>query len=142
MIQKQKIYLTIDEVNALIPQMEECYQNFWSFRLRAEEIATTLDPQALKSLVSEDLISAQLKKSQAHFLMERARLELATILQIGGVIKDIESGLTDFFALDKHSGQELFLCWKYGEKKVRFWHGLEEGYAARKPISRRVYPRQ
>jgi hypothetical protein len=26
------------------------------------------------------------------------------------------------------------LCWRRGEPRVRFWHGLDEGYAARKPL--------
>jgi hypothetical protein len=30
--------------------------------------------------------------------------------------------------------QTVNLCWKYGEPSVRFWHGLDEGYAQRKPL--------
>ena len=28
----------------------------------------------------------------------------------------------------------LLLCWRFGEKGIRFWHGLEEGFRGRKPI--------
>jgi hypothetical protein len=27
------------------------------------------------------------------------------------------------------------LCWKLGEDAVEFWHGMNEGYANRKPLS-------
>jgi len=26
------------------------------------------------------------------------------------------------------------LCWKYGEHAITHWHGLDEGYAGRKPL--------
>jgi hypothetical protein len=28
----------------------------------------------------------------------------------------------------------VLLCWHVGEDSVTSWHGLEEGYAGRKPI--------
>jgi hypothetical protein len=29
----------------------------------------------------------------------------------------------------------VLLCWKFGEeKKIKHWHGLEEGFKGRKPI--------
>jgi hypothetical protein len=31
-------------------------------------------------------------------------------------------------------GHTVNLCWKYGERSIRFWHGLDEGYAGRKPL--------
>jgi hypothetical protein len=32
----------------------------------------------------------------------------------------------------------VLLCWKYGEEKIEFWHGTEEGFAGRKPIDERI----
>ena len=31
-------------------------------------------------------------------------------------------------------GAEAFLCWQLGEDDVAYWHGLEEGFAGRKPL--------
>jgi hypothetical protein len=31
-------------------------------------------------------------------------------------------------------GQTVNLCWKFGEVEIGFWHGLDEGYGARKPL--------
>jgi hypothetical protein len=31
-------------------------------------------------------------------------------------------------------GEDVLLCWHVGEDSVTSWHGLEEGYAGRKPI--------
>jgi hypothetical protein len=26
------------------------------------------------------------------------------------------------------------VCWELGEEEIAFWHGLEEGFAGRKPL--------
>jgi hypothetical protein len=33
-----------------------------------------------------------------------------------------------------YAGEEVLLCWKVGEEEVAFWHGLDEGFAGRKPL--------
>jgi hypothetical protein len=52
--------------------------------------------------------------------------------RLGVVVKDLERGLVDFPAL--HDGEEVLLCWEVGEDEVAFWHGLDEGFAGRKPL--------
>ncbi len=42
------------------------------------------------------------------------------------------SGLVDFLHL--RDGREVNLCWRYGEERITHWHGLNEGYASRKPL--------
>ena len=36
--------------------------------------------------------------------------------------------------LDVRDGRVVNLCWKHGEKKVEWWHGMDEGYASRKAL--------
>jgi hypothetical protein len=57
---------------------------------------------------------------------------LQEVLELGGVTKDLELGLVDFPGMV--GGETVNLCWKAGEAEVRFWHGLDEGYARRKPL--------
>jgi hypothetical protein len=54
------------------------------------------------------------------------------IHELGAVVKDLDSGLVDFPARRGH--EEVLLCWQLGEDRVEFWHGVEEGYAGRKPL--------
>jgi len=28
----------------------------------------------------------------------------------------------------------VLLCWKLGEDEIRYWHGLEDGFAGRRPL--------
>jgi hypothetical protein len=50
----------------------------------------------------------------------------------GAIVKDLDEGLVDFPAL--RDGEEILLCWRLGEDEVAYWHGLEEGFAGRKPL--------
>ena len=50
----------------------------------------------------------------------------------GIIVRHIQSGLVDF--LSRREGREIFLCWVRGEDDIRFWHGVNEGYASRKPL--------
>jgi hypothetical protein len=51
---------------------------------------------------------------------------------LGVVVKDLDDGLVDFPAL--RGQEEVLLCWRVGEDEVAYWHGLEEGFAGRKPL--------
>lgn len=51
---------------------------------------------------------------------------------LGCQIKDLDTGLVDFPSL--YRGQEVLLCWRLGEARIGFWHGVEEGFRGRKPI--------
>lgn len=54
------------------------------------------------------------------------------ILETGVIVKDVNAGLLDFSAL--RNGREVYLCWKYGEDDIAFWHEVDEGFAGRQPI--------
>jgi hypothetical protein len=64
----------------------------------------------------------------------RLRAALESIQETGCVLKDLDIGLLDFPTL--YRGREVYLCWKLGEAGISFWHGVEEGFAGRKPIDR------
>jgi hypothetical protein len=50
----------------------------------------------------------------------------------GAQIKSLEDGLLDFPA--RRGAEDVLLCWQLGEAEVGYWHGLEEGFAGRKPL--------
>ena len=54
------------------------------------------------------------------------------IQSIGCVVKDLEKGLVDFPA--RINDEDVYLCWRLGEPRIRFWHRQDEGFANRKPI--------
>lgn len=69
--------------------------------------------------------------------LRKAKDSIAEISAIGVQVKDLEMGLLDF-PCKVESGEIVLLCWKLGETAITHWHGLEEGYAGRKPIDERI----
>jgi hypothetical protein len=54
------------------------------------------------------------------------------VTAMGCLVKDLDLGLVDFYAMSED--QPIFLCWQFGERQVTHWHGIEEGFAGRRPI--------
>ncbi|NWF63288.1 MAG: DUF2203 domain-containing protein [Chloroflexi bacterium] len=63
---------------------------------------------------------------------DRLDLVLHQLQEMSIEVKDISTGLIDFPALK--DGREVYLCWKYNEGKIQFWHEIEAGFAGRQLI--------
>jgi hypothetical protein len=50
----------------------------------------------------------------------------------GAQIKSLEEGLLDFPS--RRDGEQILLCWKLGEDEIGYWHGIDEGFAGRRPL--------
>ena len=50
----------------------------------------------------------------------------------GAQVKSLEEGLLDFPA--QRGDEVVLLCWKLGEDEIAYWHGVDEGFAGRKPL--------
>ena len=72
------------------------------------------------------------KKSEHDAAAARLAEIVEQIQETGCLVKDLDVGLVDFPSL--LDGEEIYLCWKLGEERVAFWHGIEEGFAGRKPL--------
>jgi hypothetical protein len=62
----------------------------------------------------------------------RLKAVLEAIQETGCQVKDLDVGLVDFPTL--YRGTTVLLCWRLGEPRVEWWHGVDEGYPGRKPI--------
>jgi hypothetical protein len=57
---------------------------------------------------------------------------LHKIQDMGIEVKDLTTGLIDFVGL--RDGREVYLCWKYGEDNIQFWHEIDAGFSGRQLI--------
>ena len=62
----------------------------------------------------------------------RLKSSVEEIQGMGVLIKDLDIGLVDFPTLLR--GDEVYVCWQFGEDDVNYWHGINEGFAGRKTI--------
>jgi hypothetical protein len=75
------------------------------------------------------------KRMEHQSLAEVMKTNLEKILSTGCLIKDLDVGLLDFPSVI--GNEEVYLCWKLGEDRIRYYHRQNEGYAGRKPIDPR-----
>ena len=64
--------------------------------------------------------------------METFEEQLEDFHALGCELKDLSRGLVDFYTL--RNGGLAYLCWVEGENEIEFWHSLEGGFAARRPL--------
>jgi len=128
-------YFTPAEVEALIPHLTRLMGEVMERQPVMEDLTRRVKTERERlSMVGGGMPSPSWREDTAR--LERVREEvqerLNGILAMGGVPKDLGIGLVDFLHL--RDGREVNLCWKYGEDTIGFWHGLDEGFAKRKPL--------
>lgn len=69
-------------------------------------------------------------------LTRQVEEEVGKLRAEGIEVKDIESGLVDFYGLQ--DGEVVFLCWQRTEDDVGYYHTLEGGFRNRRPIPART----
>ena len=125
----RKRHFTPREVNHLIPRLEKVFVQIQDCRKRAEVLAG----QRLTSpATAADVAEFQVVQAQTHFLMSIVEDNVNYIASLGGIVKDLSTGLVDFPGYV--NGEPVWICWRRGETEVLFWHGLDEGYSARQYI--------
>ena len=124
------------EVEALIPTLTTVMDDLRQAHASASEARDELrgEQQRLAMAGGGILDRTMWQQAKERLEAETKRLEraVAEITKLGGVIKDVGMGLVDF--PHRREGRVVHLCWKYGETEIRYWHGLGEGFAARKPL--------
>lgn len=134
--EEEKRYFTVREVEALIPRLEDLMRRVVEAQAETGRLRKALEAAQRRVVLAggSRLQPEWWRRHRAGIdaASRQVRARLRDIMATGGVPKDLELGLIDF--LGQVGGRDVNLCWRYGEKQVRFWHGLDEGYAGRKPI--------
>jgi hypothetical protein len=121
------------EVDAVIPELERVFEHMDACQRRTHELATSRPPLGAHPKAAEIAESARIR-SQMEFLLQAVQEDVGLIGGLGGVVKDLGEGLVDFPG--RMEGQDVWLCWKRGEKQVHFWHALDAGFAQRQTLGR------
>ncbi len=75
------------------------------------------------------------KRLEHQALTDILKTNLEKILSTGCLIKDLDVGLLDFPSVI--GNEEVYLCWKLGEDRIRYYHRQNEGFSGRKPLDPR-----
>ena len=129
-------YFDRREAEELLPSLEHFLEEARKQKLALDSITTEISNAALRIMMLGGSLppfaDLNRKKTQREKIAEQLSQTVDEIQQTGCLVKDLDTGLVDFPSLRK--GEKVYLCWKLGEERIGYWHGIEEGFAGRKPL--------
>ena len=133
-------YFTIDEVNEHVPRLAALFTQIMQVRTQLKPLYQKLEAKGFPP-VGDDFDPVIAKAPPA---VIRERYTFRALLDVlkscvqqvkacGCEIKDLETGLIDWYA--RSGGRDVYLCWKFGEREVSYFHDLDAGFPGRRPIA-------
>ena|SRR5438045_2664003 len=129
-------YFTLAQAERALPSIERALRDAIIFRSehqKAEEEFRGFTQNIMMmggTQVDHGRINAIKSRKEQSLVSLRRKFE--EIQETGVLVKDLDAGLIDFPTLYKD--QEVYLCWRFGESAIEFWHGVDEGFRGRKKI--------
>jgi len=131
---------TLQEAQTLVPVLQALLKRAMDGKKLIEAVQNELQDLKHRILLSGGLMvdvpAVAHRRAEHDKALQAIKDVLAEIDAIGVQVKDLDIGLLDFPCVVED--EIILLCWKYGEEKIAFWHGLEEGFRGRKPIDERI----
>jgi hypothetical protein len=132
---------TIAEVNALLPTLSDMVEQQLREQSDIEQglgELTRRTGQVPRTLASADDDSTEVTRIKRELRDRIRRYEAGwrEVQGLGGVVKDPKTGLVDFYG--RINGRVVWLCWRYGEDTIGYYHDLESGYTGRRPLTAEV----
>jgi len=122
-------FFTANEANKALPDVIKKFE----YALAKKNDVTKLEEQLQMSLSTVNSFEEYVTLKQKLNSTITKFYEAVEILEnTGVVVKSIEQGLLDFPS--KRFNEEAWLCWKYGETEITFWHEKDSGFMGRKPV--------
>ncbi|HXV37958.1 MAG TPA: DUF2203 domain-containing protein [Nitrosopumilaceae archaeon] len=123
-------HFTIKDANEVLPTVIKKFKNIVNLKDQAVLIQSEMETNSKYMANFKDYV---IKKQELNTVMSNFYKAIEDLENMGIMIKSIEEGLLDFPSI--RFNEEVFLCWKEGETEIKFWHGKDEGFMGRKPLS-------
>jgi hypothetical protein len=128
-------YFTPEEANALLAEVRPVAEELVAHR-RVMAVTVARRARFVQRVAGNggDFDPQEPRALEEEFEREGAAVAacVAKLEELGVLVKDLDRGLVDFPAL--RGDEEVLLCWEVGEDEVAYWHGVDEGFAGRKPL--------
>jgi len=123
-------HFTIKDANEVLPTVIKKFKDIVNLKDQAVLIQSEMETNPKYMSNFKDYV---IKKQELNTTMSNFYKAIEDLENMGVMIKSIEEGLLDFPSI--RFNEEVFLCWKEGETEIKFWHGKDEGFMGRKPLS-------
>jgi hypothetical protein len=131
---------TLDEAQWLLAVLQGLLKTAMDGKRTIESVETELTAVNHRIFLSGGMLPDITHLAQRRAARDKAALAakdaLAEIDAMGVQVKDLDMGLLDFPC--KVENDIVLLCWKAGETEITHWHGMEEGFRGRKPITEAI----
>ena len=128
---------SLREANALLSTLNEEFTRARQLRDELMGLQQKLQ-EAGRGIEGPDVVvdpeappAVQRLQARAVRLIGKLRDILHEVAELGVEVKAAD-GLVDFRS--KLHGRTVYLCWKYGEERVGYFHELDTGFAGRRPL--------
>jgi hypothetical protein len=127
---------TLAEAQSLIPRVDPLLRSAISLKTEYADaeasVRSFVERVTMMGGVTLNRQEVRATRERRDAAANRLKATIAEVQELGCQIKDLDIGLIDFPTL--LNGIEVCLCWKLGEDRIEYWHGMEEGFRGRKPI--------
>jgi len=123
------LFFTTSEANMALPDVIKKYEYALAKTNEIKKIEKQLQVCISSTNSFEEYVTL---KQTLNSVMTKFYESVEILENTGVVVKSIEQGLLDFPS--KRFDEEVWLCWKYGETEIKFWHEKDSGFMGRKPI--------
>ena len=123
-------YFTLKDANEILPVVIQKFKNIVKMKNEIFKIQSEMENNPRYMTNFEDYV---IKKQELNSAISNLYKSIEDLEKIGVMVKSIDEWLLDFPS--KRFEEDVWLCWKDGETEIKFWHGKDEGFMGRKPIS-------
>ncbi len=120
---------TLREVEPLLVSAVDCRKKLAESEEKLGQITSRI--MMMGGILVNTELTSRLREEREQ-LATTIREALEGIEATGCLVKDLDTGLLDFPA--RIGGEEVYLCWRLGEGRIRFYHRQDEGFSGRKPL--------
>lgn len=127
---------TVEEANARLPLVRAIVKDLMQLATDLSERRDRLSQLARnRTGGSTDVYRVEVEHVEQQLEKDSERIAdyLSELLELGVEPKSALAGLVDFPAVI--DGKPAYLCWKYGEPELLYWHDLEAGFAGRQSLT-------
>lgn len=130
---------TVEQANACLPLVRSIVADMVTLARELVDRRQRLDQlTAGRKSSKDDFYAEELAQMEEELEKDLERLNGygQELMELGVEPKGAMEGLVDFPSM--MDGKLVYLCWKYNEPEVLYWHTLEAGYAGRQSLTANV----
>jgi len=132
----QRIF-TVEEIDALIPELSHRVGVQLALGAEIEGLVRKLARETGRPVESLDPDPAEspslgVLRAKIRDFIGRYEQGWRDIQGLGAIVKDTSMGLLDFYG--RVEGKLVWLCWRYGETTLGYYHDLDTGFAGRRAL--------